>query len=121
MKKIIGIILAALLLTGCNTFMIVNKDYEKGELTKKVWAIKCDLLAVNETKGLDIDYQGVKIKLDSQSSKGDKESIEALGKAITEGIMAYMTYGAEPAVQAAIIAALNKAKTNKVEKVESPK
>ena len=48
----------------------------------------------------------VRLDVGEYANKGDVESIEAVGNAITSGIMAYFTYGTAQAVKGAVNAAL---------------
>lgn len=101
------LLLGLFLFTGCSTTLIMHKDYADGELTRKVIIHRGEVLAVRETKGMVIDYLGVKASVDTDSTRGDAASIKAIGDAITAGIIAYGTQGAGPAVNAAVQAALN--------------
>jgi hypothetical protein len=53
-----------------------------------------------------IKYGQVTVDVGGYSQKGDTESIEAVGNAISNGIMAWMTYGTSAAVRAAVMATL---------------
>ena len=105
--------MALVLLCGCRSTLILHKDYAvNGDTTRKVIITRGELLTVSETKGMVIDYLGVKASVDTDSTRGDVASITAIGNAITAGIIAYGTYGAAPAVNAAVESALRAIGTN---------
>lgn len=65
-------------------------------------------------------WGSVRLDVGEYANKGDVESIEAVGNAITSGIMAYFTYGTAPAVKGAVEAALKPVATNAVKAVCAP-
>ena len=96
-----------MLMTGCQSTGIVHKEYgANGEMTKKVAIYRGSVAMVTETKGLDIDYQGVKARIDIYSNKGDVEMVTAIAKAALFIYTAAQSGGAVPALSA-IIQAIN--------------
>lgn len=54
----------------------------------------------------------VRLDVGEYANKGDVESIDAVGNAISNGIIAWFTYGTAPAVKGAVKAALSTTSTN---------
>jgi hypothetical protein len=95
-----------MLLTACQSTGIVHKEYSNGEMVKKVAIYRGSVAMVTETKGLDIDYQGVKAKIDIYSNKGDADMINAVAKATLFVYTALQSGGTIPALSA-VIQAIN--------------
>jgi hypothetical protein len=100
------IAMAAGCMSGCQTVYLKDKTVKKNGESHVVTAIEASLLSDQKLQDLDVDYNGVKIKVQNWATKGDAEFVKALGDAITSGILAYGTAGAAPAAQAAVQAAV---------------
>ncbi len=101
-----------MLMTGCQSTGIVHKEYgANGEMIKKVAIYRGSVAMVTETKGLDIDYQGVKARIDIYSNKGDVEMVNAVAKATLFVYTAMQSGGTIPALSA-VIQAINTPSTS---------
>jgi hypothetical protein len=96
--------------TGCQMVYLKDKNVKKDGTSHVVTAIEASLISNQKLQDLDVDYNGVKIKVQNWSTKGDAEFVKAIGNAIVNGILAYGSAGAAPAVQAAVMSSLNAAK-----------
>jgi len=117
MNKLVTLasITAVTLLTGCQSVYLKDKTVNKDGSSHTVTAIEAAVLSDQKLQDLDVDYNGVKIKVASWAAKGDTEFITAVGDAIVSGIMAYGTLGGSEAVKAAVKGSLSKAATNCVD------
>ena len=68
-----------------------------------------------------IEWGDVKVDIGGYSTVGDAASINAIGNAITSGIIAWFTYGTAPAVKAAVAATLQSSATNAIPAALAPK
>ena len=115
---VLGLTVLALYLTGCSFFKAndYTKSYdEKNPSVVVEHEVGVTSMSVMTKKGLDglsVDYGNVKIGVNKYSQAGDTEMMTAIGNAIVNGIIAYGTYGAAPAVKAAVIASLSGTSTN---------
>jgi len=120
------ILLSLSILTGCSTFNASHDEekttttYVNGNVTTVVveqkdidiWRGNVFMNASVESVG--VEYGNVKVNVGNFQQTGDYRSIEAVGNAITSGILAYFTYGTAPAVKAAVAATLQSSATNAV-------
>jgi hypothetical protein len=113
MKKLIavGAALSMLVNTGCLCTWVETKD---------VTVVRCGVL--NDTKLEDayLKWGNADIGVGSYANKGDAAMADAIGSAITSGIIAWFTYGTAPAVKAAVTTALKESSTNCVAAACSP-
>jgi len=100
-------VMAAMLMTGCQTVYLTDKTVKKNGESHVVTAIEASVLSDQKLQDLDVDYNGVKIKVANWSTKGDAEFIKAVGDAIVNGILAYGTMGGTEAVRAAVKSSLS--------------
>jgi hypothetical protein len=100
------IAMAAGCMSGCQMVYLKDKTVKQDQTTHVVTALEASLISNQKLQDLDVDYNGVKIKVQNWSTKGDAAFVKALGDAITSGILAYGTAGAAPAAQAAVQAAV---------------
>jgi hypothetical protein len=94
--------------TGCQMALLKDKTVRQDGTSHVVTAIEASLISNQKLQDLDIDYNGVKIKLASWSTKGDAQFIKALGEEIAKCILAYGTAGGSVAIQEAVKAAKGK-------------
>lgn len=107
MKRLFTLAAAVLFYcSGCQSTGIIDKTYKNGELTKKVSVYRGSLATVTETKGLKIDYHGVKAELDIYSNRGDVEMVKQCAKAALFIAAAIQSGGTAPALSAVIEAML---------------
>jgi len=120
------ILLSLSILTGCSTFNASHDEekttttYVNGNVTTVVveqkdidiWRGNVFMNASVESVG--VEYGNVKVNVGNFQQTGDYRSIEAVGNAITSGILAYFTYGTAPAVKAAVAATLQSSATNAI-------
>jgi hypothetical protein len=107
-----------LLTSGCNTGMVSSSvetttatiafDGTPKTVTQKndVLAMRGTFLVNTEVDKTNIKWGDVTIGVGGYSTAGDVESINAIGNAISNGILAYFTYGTAPAVKGAVMASL---------------
>ena len=101
-----------LLFTGCSIFNA--NDYSRTYDEKnpsivtehEVSVTSASVLTKKGLDGLSVDYGIVKIGVNKYNQAGDAEMANAIGNAITSGILAYFTYGTAPAVKGAVMATL---------------
>jgi hypothetical protein len=105
MNKFITLLSIAML-TGCQTVYLKDKSVKKNGDSHVVTAIQASVLSDQRLQDLDVDYNGVKIKVQNWATKGDAVFVDALGSAISNGILAYGTFGGSEAVKAAVSATL---------------
>ena len=125
---ILFILLFLAVTVGCNTGMVsssvetttttIAKDGTPKTVTEKndVLAMRGTVLVNTDVDKANIKWGDVNVSVGSLSTSGDAASIDALGSAISNGIIAWFTYGTAPAVKGAVIASLiasqQKASTN---------
>jgi hypothetical protein len=130
MKKLIALSAIAIL-AGCSTFKVSDDSVtttttEKfGVTTTVVTEHEVDVWRGNvfmnaSVEMANIEYGEVKVNIGNFQQAGDYKSIEAVGNAITSGIIAWFTYGTAPAVKAAVSSALKASETNSVVGACSP-
>lgn len=107
-----------MLLTACNTGMVSSStetttatiafDGTPKTVTEKndVLAMRGTVLVNTEVDKANIEWGDVKINVGGYTTTGDAESINAIGNAISNGILAYFTYGTSTAVKGAVIGSL---------------
>lgn len=108
----------ALYMCGCSTFKAsdetVTYNVKTPDVVTKhsvdVW--RGSVLTKSDAEGVFVEYGNVKVGVNKYSQSGDAEMKEAIGNAIVNGILAYGTYGAAPAVKAAVKATLKGSATN---------
>jgi hypothetical protein len=105
MKKLLAIP-ALVLLSGCQMVYLKDKSVQKDGTSHVVTAVESSLISNQKLQDLDVDYNGVKIKVQNWSTKGDAEFVKALGNAIINGILAWGTMGTSEAIRAAVEASL---------------
>jgi hypothetical protein len=117
---IIGAVIALsmLLNSGCNTGMVSSRVTTTTETIatngtpvtvtqeNRVTLTRGTLLVNSEVDKANVKWGDVTVSVGGYSTTGDADSINALGNAITSGIMAYFTYGTAPAVKGAVMASL---------------
>jgi len=115
-----------ILFTGCNTGMVSSRvttqtatiafDGTPKTVTEenRVTLVRGTLLVNSEVDKARIEWGNVKVDIGGYSTVGDAASINAIGNAITSGILAYFTYGTAPAVKAAVAATLQSSATNAI-------
>lgn len=109
-------------LCGCSTFMasdqMTTRDRKNPDLitTHDVSVWRGSVLMKSELDTATIKYGEVEIGIGGFSQQGDKEMAEAIGNAISNGIVAWFTYGTAPAVKGAVMATLKGTVTNEVGK-----
>jgi len=120
------IAITMLLTSGCNTGMVSSRvttqtatiafDGTPKTVTEenRVTLVRGTLLVNSEVDKARIEWGNVKVDIGGYSTVGDAASINAIGNAITSGILAYFTYGTAPAVKAAVAATLQSSATNAI-------
>lgn len=116
--SVLLVCLAVVLLTGCNTGLVsssvetttttICKDGTPKTVTveNNVLAMRGTVLVNTEVDKANINWGDVQINVGGLSTAGDAASINALGSAISNGIMAYFTGGGSEAVKAAVMGTL---------------
>jgi hypothetical protein len=107
-----------LLTQGCNTGMVSSRvetttttiatNGTPVSITQKndVTLLRGTVLVNSEVDKAKIQWGDVKVAIGGYSTVGDVDSVNALGNAITRGIMAYFTGGGSEAVKSAVMAGL---------------
>jgi hypothetical protein len=125
--KELFIFLSLSILTGCSVFNA--NDYTRTYDEKnpsivtehEVSVTSASVLTKKGLDGLSVDYGVVKIGVNKYNQAGDAEMANAIGNAITSGIIAWFTYGTAPAVKAAVAATLQSSATNAIPAALAPK
>jgi len=125
--KELFILLSLSICAGCSVFNA--NDYSRTYDEKnpsivtehEVSVTSASVLTKKGLDGLSVDYGIVKIGVNKYNQAGDAEMINAIGNAITSGILAYFTYGTAPAVKAAVAATLQSSATNAIPAALAPK
>ena len=115
---VLGLTVLVLYMTGCSIFNAndYTRTYDKNNPDiVTVHEVSVTGASVLTKKGIDdlgVKYGEVEISLGKYSQATDTEGINAIGNAITSGIIAYFTYGTAPAVKGAVMLALQPNATN---------
>ena len=103
----LGIAVLAIV-SGCSTFKAsdetVTYNVKNPDIVTKhsvdVW--RGSVLTKSDAEGVYVKYGDVEVGVNKYSQSGDSQMMETIGNAIVNGILAYGTYGAAPAVKAAV-------------------
>jgi len=126
MNKLIQVAVTAgiVLVTGCSTGWVSSRvetttatvafDGTPKTVTEKndVLAVRGSLLVSAEVEKAQIKWGDVLISVGALSSTGDSVTTKILTDAIVQGIIAWATYGTEPAIQSAVSSAILMAQKN---------
>jgi len=126
MNKLIQVAVTAsiVLVTGCSTGWVSSQTETTTNTiafdgTPKtvieqndVLAVRSSLLVSAEVEKAQIKWGDVLISVGALSSTGDSVTTKILTDAIVQGIIAWATYGTEPAVQSAVSSILAKVQKN---------
>jgi hypothetical protein len=124
MKKLLAILC---LCSGCSVFNAndYTRTYDENNPSivteHEVSVTSASVLTKKGLDGLSVDYGIVKIGVNKYNQVGDAEMANAIGNAITSGIIAWFTYGTAPAVKAAVAATLQSSATNAIPAALAPK
>lgn len=117
MKKMLASAMILALVAGCSTFKVGDETTTTTTTTTNgvpvtvevkhevdVW--RGNVLMNASVEQANIKYGNVTVEVGNFKQAGDVDSINALGNAITRGIMAYFTGGGSEAVKSAVMAGL---------------
>lgn len=131
MKKTLASAIILALVAGCSTFKVGDETTTTTTTTTNgvpvtvevkhevdVW--RGNVLMNASVEQANIKYGNVTVDVGNFKQAGDVDSINAIGSAISNGIMAYFTYGSSAAVKGAVMATLKSSATNCVDGACAP-